>query len=181
MAILVLHELNFYIYIVNDARVVFGASVAVGKDNFENIISDRLTFVGKLMLIKEFIESSDFVSLILRPRRFGNFLRTVCLVKKKLQVYLITTSQHFEKRLTCPDANTCADLSACCDRAGGNWLIGKRCDNCSGSSFLLMCTCTSYVKDPVALAGIIIAVAVVVLVCCFYSRSTRKMAAREVA
>ncbi|CAG8850564.1 8364_t:CDS:1, partial [Racocetra persica] len=55
----------------NNARVVFGASVAVGKDNFETIIRDRLTFVDKSMLIKEFIESSDFVSLILRPRRFG--------------------------------------------------------------------------------------------------------------
>ncbi|CAG8800425.1 3386_t:CDS:2, partial [Dentiscutata erythropus] len=55
----------------NNARVVFGASVAVGKDHFETIIRDRLTFVDKSMLIKEFIESSDFVSLILRPRRFG--------------------------------------------------------------------------------------------------------------
>ncbi|KAF0545630.1 DUF1703-domain-containing protein [Gigaspora margarita] len=56
---------------LNNARVVFGAGVAVGKDNFEAIIEDRLTFVDKSMLIKEFIESSDFVSLILRPRRFG--------------------------------------------------------------------------------------------------------------
>ncbi|CAG8504850.1 2445_t:CDS:2, partial [Scutellospora calospora] len=31
----------------------------------------HLTFVDKSMLIKEFIESSDFVSLVLRPRRFG--------------------------------------------------------------------------------------------------------------
>ncbi|CAG8809457.1 39362_t:CDS:2, partial [Gigaspora margarita] len=56
---------------LNNARVVFGAGVAVGKDNFEAIIEDRLTFVNKSMLIKEFIESSDFVSLIFRPRRFG--------------------------------------------------------------------------------------------------------------
>ncbi|KAF0545635.1 DUF1703-domain-containing protein [Gigaspora margarita] len=56
---------------LNNARVVFGANVAVGKDNFEIIIRDRLTFVDKSMLIKEFIESSDLVSLILRPRRFG--------------------------------------------------------------------------------------------------------------
>ncbi|CAG8829508.1 15520_t:CDS:2 [Gigaspora margarita] len=56
---------------LNNARVVFGANLAVGKDNFEIIIRDRLTFVDKSMLIKEFIESSDLVSLILRPRRFG--------------------------------------------------------------------------------------------------------------
>ncbi|RHZ64753.1 hypothetical protein Glove_320g155 [Diversispora epigaea] len=53
------------------ARVVFGASVIVGDDDFQNILSSRLTFVDKSMLIKEFVESSDFVSLILRPRRFG--------------------------------------------------------------------------------------------------------------
>ncbi|RHZ77896.1 hypothetical protein Glove_169g62 [Diversispora epigaea] len=56
---------------LNNARVVFGAGVIVGDDNFQNIISSRLTFVDKSMLIKEFIESSDFVSLVLRPRRFG--------------------------------------------------------------------------------------------------------------
>ncbi|RHZ56085.1 hypothetical protein Glove_406g57 [Diversispora epigaea] len=56
---------------LNDARVVFGASVIAGDDNFQNIISNRLTFVDKSMLVKEFIESLDFVSLILRPRRFG--------------------------------------------------------------------------------------------------------------
>ncbi|CAG8848123.1 33429_t:CDS:2, partial [Gigaspora margarita] len=60
-----------YTKTLNNARVVFGASVVVGKDNFETIISNRLTFVDKSMLVKEFIESSDFVSLILRPRRFG--------------------------------------------------------------------------------------------------------------
>ncbi|RHZ86569.1 hypothetical protein Glove_49g29 [Diversispora epigaea] len=56
---------------LNNARVVFGASVIVGDDNFEKIINSHLTFVDKSMLVKEFIESSDFVSLILRPRRFG--------------------------------------------------------------------------------------------------------------
>ncbi|CAG8531693.1 9853_t:CDS:2, partial [Diversispora eburnea] len=56
---------------INNARVAFGASVIVGDDNFQNIISSRLIFVEKSMLVKEFIENSDFVSLILRPRRFG--------------------------------------------------------------------------------------------------------------
>ncbi|RHZ81130.1 hypothetical protein Glove_123g161 [Diversispora epigaea] len=51
--------------------VVFGASVIVGDDDFKNIIISRLTFVDKSMLVKEFTESSDFASLILRPRRFG--------------------------------------------------------------------------------------------------------------
>ncbi|CAG8562092.1 8181_t:CDS:2, partial [Scutellospora calospora] len=60
-----------YTKTLNNARVVFGATVAIGKDNFESIMGDRLTFVDKSMLIKEFIESSDFISLILRPRRFG--------------------------------------------------------------------------------------------------------------
>ncbi|CAG8836791.1 7201_t:CDS:2, partial [Gigaspora margarita] len=60
-----------YTKTLNNARVVFGATVAIGKDNFESIMGDRLTFVDKSMLIKEFIESSDFISLILRSRRFG--------------------------------------------------------------------------------------------------------------
>ncbi|CAG8701338.1 31132_t:CDS:2, partial [Gigaspora margarita] len=51
-----------YTRTLNNARVIFGASVAVGKDNFETIIRDCLTFVDKSMLIKEFIESSDFIS-----------------------------------------------------------------------------------------------------------------------
>ncbi|CAG8661220.1 10533_t:CDS:2, partial [Dentiscutata heterogama] len=55
----------------NNTRVVFGATIAIGKDNFESIIGDRLIFVDKSMLIKEFIKSSDFISLILRPRHFG--------------------------------------------------------------------------------------------------------------
>ncbi|RHZ87534.1 hypothetical protein Glove_33g98 [Diversispora epigaea] len=60
-----------YIKNLNNARVVFGAGVIVGDDDFQNIISSHHTFVDKSMLVKEFIESSDFVSLILRPRRFG--------------------------------------------------------------------------------------------------------------
>ncbi|CAG8741946.1 11991_t:CDS:2 [Dentiscutata erythropus] len=60
-----------YTKTLNNARVVFGATVAIGRDNFESIIDDRLTFVDKSMLIKEFIKSSDLVSLVLRPRRFG--------------------------------------------------------------------------------------------------------------
>ncbi|CAG8811687.1 10324_t:CDS:2, partial [Gigaspora rosea] len=58
----------------NNACVVFGATVAIGKDNFESIIGDHLTFVDKSILIKEFIESLDFVSLVLHPRRFGKKL-----------------------------------------------------------------------------------------------------------
>ncbi|RIB14517.1 hypothetical protein C2G38_2194966 [Gigaspora rosea] len=41
----------------NNACVVFGATVAIGKDNFESIIGDHLTFVDKSILIKEFIEN----------------------------------------------------------------------------------------------------------------------------
>ncbi|RHZ89192.1 hypothetical protein Glove_18g108 [Diversispora epigaea] len=64
---------NFEPYIknLNNARVVFGTNVIVGDDDFQNIINNHLTFVDKSILIKEFIENSDFVSLILRPHRFG--------------------------------------------------------------------------------------------------------------
>ncbi|RHZ88429.1 hypothetical protein Glove_22g38 [Diversispora epigaea] len=64
-------DFELYTKNLNNARVVFGASVIVGDDNFQNIINSCFTFVDKSMLIKEFIESLDFVSLILRPRRFG--------------------------------------------------------------------------------------------------------------
>ncbi|CAI2163935.1 834_t:CDS:2 [Funneliformis geosporum] len=43
----------------NNASIIFGATVAVGKDNFESFIDERHTFIDKPMLMKEFIESSD--------------------------------------------------------------------------------------------------------------------------
>ncbi|CAG8658394.1 10354_t:CDS:1, partial [Ambispora gerdemannii] len=60
----------------------------------------------------------------------------------------------------CPDLPfTCNGLSECCDRKHGNWLMGSHCKDTSGcgSSFYISCECTSYVKNPGALAGIIIA------------------------
>src|SRR5437763_3525448 len=69
--ILRIKKIFFCIYTDNNSSVVFGTSVNIGRNNFETIMSDNFTFVDKSMLIKEFIESPDFVSLILRPRRFG--------------------------------------------------------------------------------------------------------------
>ncbi|CAI2163056.1 11380_t:CDS:2 [Funneliformis geosporum] len=60
-----------YTKTLNNASVIFGETVSVGKDDFGSFINERHTFIDKSMLIKEFIESSDSVSLILRPRRFG--------------------------------------------------------------------------------------------------------------
>ncbi|CAG8803608.1 6214_t:CDS:1, partial [Gigaspora rosea] len=65
----------------------------------------------------------------------------------------------------CPDLPvSCAGLSQCCDRKYGNWLLGSKCTNtqfCDNSRFYASCSCGSYVKNPVALVAIIVAILVI--------------------
>ncbi|RHZ62760.1 hypothetical protein Glove_335g63 [Diversispora epigaea] len=60
-----------YIKTFNNARVVFGTSVTIKKNNFESIMNNHLTFVDKSMFIKEFIDNPAHISLIIRPHKFG--------------------------------------------------------------------------------------------------------------
>ena len=49
-------------------------SVAVGIQSYSQLITDKCFFIDKTMLIKDWWESNDNVTLITRPRRFGKTL-----------------------------------------------------------------------------------------------------------
>ncbi|CAG8671578.1 7590_t:CDS:1 [Acaulospora morrowiae] len=71
--------------------------------------------------------------------------------------------------VTCPDlTGSCSDLSLCCDRNYGNFLIGSRCANTYSCDLYYSdygaCTCEKYVK-PGILAGIVIACIIVFVTC----------------
>mgnify|MGYP000010697113 FL=1 len=48
--------------------------VAIGYQEFEDIISNNLFYIDKTLFIKEWWEKRDLVTLITRPRRFGKTL-----------------------------------------------------------------------------------------------------------
>lgn len=48
--------------------------VSIGNQNFESIRMNHAFYIDKTMLIKEWWESQDIVTLITRPRRFGKTL-----------------------------------------------------------------------------------------------------------
>ena len=51
-----------------------GRTVAIGIQNFEQIINGNYFYIDKTAFIKEWWESGDSVTLIARPRRFGKTL-----------------------------------------------------------------------------------------------------------
>lgn len=56
------------------AEVSMGRTVAIGLQDFEQIIKNNYFYVDKTAFIKEWWESGDGVTLIARPRRFGKTL-----------------------------------------------------------------------------------------------------------
>ena len=51
-----------------------GRNVAIGIQNFSEIIEKNYFYVDKTAFIKEWWDSGDSVTLITRPRRFGKTL-----------------------------------------------------------------------------------------------------------
>ena len=49
-------------------------TLKIGSSDFAKIINDNGYFVDKTMLIKEFFESSSYILLMPRPKRFGKTL-----------------------------------------------------------------------------------------------------------
>lgn len=49
-------------------------TVAIGVQDFEQLIQNNYFYVDKTKFIKEWWESGDSVTLITRPRRFGKTL-----------------------------------------------------------------------------------------------------------
>ena|ERR1043165_2034960 len=86
----------------------------------------------------------------------------------------------------CPDLPaTCDGLSQCCDRKYGTWLMAKRCGNtgfCDNSIFSRQsCICESYVRDPGALAAIIIGIVILLAGCWWWSSRKEKAQAQAQA
>lgn len=48
--------------------------IGIGEDDFADLIQDGCFYIDKTMLIKEWWENRDKVTLITRPRRFGKTL-----------------------------------------------------------------------------------------------------------
>lgn len=46
--------------------------VGIGYQNFEHLRKNDIFYIDKTMFIKEWWENCDIVTLITRPRRFGN-------------------------------------------------------------------------------------------------------------
>ena len=52
-------------------------TVGIGHQDFETLILSNNFYIDKTILIKEWWESGDVVTLITRPRRFGKTLNNV--------------------------------------------------------------------------------------------------------
>lgn len=53
---------------------IMARTVAIGIQDFEKLSSNDCFYVDKTGMIKEWCDSSDEVTLITRPRRFGKTL-----------------------------------------------------------------------------------------------------------
>ena len=49
-------------------------TIAIGKQDFEDLIKDNYFYIDKTSFIKEWWEGGDDATLITRPRRFGKTL-----------------------------------------------------------------------------------------------------------
>lgn len=56
-------------------------TVGIGHQDFETLILSNNFYIDKTILIKEWWESGDVVTLITRPRRFGKTLNMSMLEK----------------------------------------------------------------------------------------------------
>ena len=72
-----------------------GRQVAIGIQNFNEIIENNCFYVDKTAFIKEWWDSRDSVTLITRPRRFGKTL-TMSMVEQFFSVDYSGRSDLFE-------------------------------------------------------------------------------------
>ena len=77
--------------------VQMGRTVAIGIQNFNEIIENNCFYVDKTSFIKEWWESRDAVTLITRPRRFGKTL-TMSMVEQFFSVDYAGRSDLFDKK-----------------------------------------------------------------------------------
>ena len=72
-----------------------GRNVAIGIQNFNQIIENDYFYVDKTLFIKEWWDSGDSVTLITRPRRFGKTL-TISMVEQFFSVHYAGRRDLFE-------------------------------------------------------------------------------------
>ena len=72
-----------------------GRRVAIGIQNFKEIIENNYFYVDKTPFIREWWESGDAVTLITRPRRFGKTL-TMSMVEQFFSLEYAGGSDLFE-------------------------------------------------------------------------------------
>ena len=72
-----------------------GRTVAIGIQNYNQLIENNLFYVDKTAFIKEWWESRDSVTLITRPRRFGKTL-TMSMLEQFFSVNYAGRSDLFE-------------------------------------------------------------------------------------
>jgi len=63
--------IHIYFVTDNDVTIYGGADVPFGNSDFQEIVNYGFSFVDKTLLIKDIIENTTSVSLVVRPRRFG--------------------------------------------------------------------------------------------------------------
>ena len=71
-------------------------TVAIGRQNFETMITRDNFYVDKTNFIKEWWENDDDVTLITRPRRFGKTL-TINMMERFFSVKYAEAGEVFEK------------------------------------------------------------------------------------
>lgn len=72
-----------------------GRTVAIGIQNYNQIVENNYFYVDKTAFIKEWWASGDSVTLITRPRRFGKTL-TMSMVEQFFSVNYAGRSDLFE-------------------------------------------------------------------------------------
>ena len=72
-----------------------GRNVAIGVQNYNEIIENNYFYVDKTAFIREWWESGDSVTLITRPRRFGKTL-TMSMVEQFFSVQYAGRGDLFE-------------------------------------------------------------------------------------
>ena len=72
-----------------------GRNVAIGIQNYNDIIENNCFYVDKSSFIKEWWDSGDAVTLITRPRRFGKTL-TMSMVEQFFSVKYAGRGDLFE-------------------------------------------------------------------------------------
>ena len=78
-----------------------GRTVAIGIQNFNEIIEKTYFYVDKTSFIKEWWESGDSVTLITRPRRFGKTL-TMSMTEQFFSVNYARRGDLFDFRKLMP-------------------------------------------------------------------------------